>query len=274
MDIISSVQNNHIKRWYKLLSKKGREEQSAFLVEGFRLVEEAIRSGADIQAIIIDSEKSLPEKMVSNLPQGCPVYTAAPHVVAKISSAETPQGIVAVVGMQEVFQAEEIGKIFGQRSFFLAMLDGVQDPGNVGTIIRTADAAGVDAVILGEGTADLYNPKTVRSTMGSLFHLPVIKGNLQEWAGYCQAAGGKVIASAVNGETAYTESVFSNNEGKVALIIGSEADGVSPDLLQLADVRVNIPIYGQAESLNAAVAAAVLLYEGARQRSVKPRQEE
>jgi TrmH family RNA methyltransferase len=139
----------------------------------------------------------------------------------------------------------------------LLLIDAVQDPGNIGTMIRTADAAGIDAVILGEGCADLYNPKVVRSTQGSLFHMPVIKGNLSEIIDELKQIGTPVYGTALEGASPFEEVEKSS---RFALLVGNEGQGVSKELLEKTTKNLYIPIYGKSESLNVGIAAGILMY--------------
>lgn len=140
----------------------------------------------------------------------------------------------------------------------LLLVDAVQDPGNIGTMIRTADAAGIDAVVLGKGSADAYNPKTLRSAQGSHFHIPIIRGDLADWIEDLQDREVKVYGTALQEAVVYTEVETS---GSFALIVGNEGSGIHPQLLAKTDQNVIIPILGQAESLNVAVATGILLYQ-------------
>jgi TrmH family RNA methyltransferase len=147
------------------------------------------------------------------------------------------------------------------------MLDEIQDPGNLGTILRTAEAAGVDAVVLGKGSVDLFNGKVVRATMGALFRLPVFTQPLVEVTASLKRLGTRILVSSLNeGSLAYDEADYS---GKIGMVIGNEGRGVSADMTQMADSLVHIPLYGRAESLNAAVAAGILVYEAKRKRKSK-----
>jgi TrmH family RNA methyltransferase len=144
------------------------------------------------------------------------------------------------------------------KNLLLLLLDEIQDPGNLGTILRTAEAAGVDAVVLGKGSVDLYNGKVMRATMGALFRLPVFSRSLPEMAEEWRAQGGRLLVSSLRDDSvAYDEADYS---GKTAIVIGNEGRGVSSALIEKADQLVHIPIYGQAESLNAAVAAGIFVY--------------
>ncbi|QNU25870.1 TrmH family RNA methyltransferase [Geobacillus zalihae] len=244
MKRIESPKNARVKQWKKLLTKKGRDETGLFLLEGFHLVEEAVKSNAPLVELMVDERTAIPPGWDVSVP----VVIVTEAVMKAISSTETPQGIAAVC---RKLPAE----LEGVKTALL--IDAVQDPGNLGTMIRTADAAGIDAVILGEGCADVYNPKVVRATQGSLFHLPVVKGDLVQWIARFKEQGipvyGTALENAVDYRTVPPSSSF-------ALLVGNEGSGVRRDLLRLTTENVYIPIYGQAESLNVAVAAGILLY--------------
>ncbi|MDF2668553.1 MAG: methyltransferase, TrmH family, partial [Paenibacillus sp.] len=189
---IVSVNNDRVKQWSRLLDKKGRDQQGKFLVEGTHLVMEAIRSRAPIESIVYAEFRGIPQEITEVLaashiePSRFEWISVSEEVLTKCTDAQTPQGVFAVVNKQvtslEVLWGGGLGD--GGSSFSPAVLvvvvDGVQDPGNLGTIIRGADAVGATAVIIGRGTVDLYNPKTVRSTMGSMFHLPIIETDLEQ----------------------------------------------------------------------------------------------
>lgn len=247
--MIESVHNPKVKRWVELQQKKGREKYGSFLIEGVRLVEEALSSHAPVEAVIWQVDKSF--SFLAKLPPSIEQWQVSEAVMKKISSTEQSQGIVAVVAMERK-------KVIDFDGNLLLLVDGVQDPGNLGTIIRTADAAGVDMVILGEGTVDLYNPKTVRSTMGSLFHLPVVSASLAQAIAELKEKGVVVVASSLATDQWYDEVDYGH---KVALIVGNEGNGIRWEVLTLADQLVKIPIYGKAESLNVSVATALMLYE-------------
>ncbi|WP_139491624.1 TrmH family RNA methyltransferase [Brevibacillus dissolubilis] len=265
-EFITSVQNPYIKKLYSLHNRKGREETGTYLVEGPHLVEEAIRSGADIRAILYNIEYAMHpdcERALEETGRDLDIYAVSQQIMEKLSETKSPQGIIAVVGMPDRSFATW-WKTASERDFLLLILDELQDPGNLGTILRTADAAGVDAVILGQGSVDIYNGKVVRATMGSLFRLPVFVEKLDEVVDEVKSKGGSLLVTALGGESrSYDEPLYS---GKTAIVIGNEARGVSQELKQAASQLVHIPLYGRAESLNAAVAAGVMLYEAQRQR--------
>ncbi|MED4878882.1 RNA methyltransferase [Anoxybacillus geothermalis] len=244
MKRIESPKNARVKQWKKLLTKKGRDETGLFLLEGFHLVEEAVKSRAPLVELMVDERTAIPPGWDVSVP----VVIVTEAVMKAISSTETPQGIAAVC---RKLPAE----LEGVKTALL--IDAVQDPGNLGTMIRTADAAGIDAVILGEGCADVYNPKVVRATQGSLFHLPVVKGDLVQWIARFKEQGipvyGTALENAVDYRTVPPSSSF-------ALLVGNEGSGVRREWLEMTTETIYIPIYGQAESLNVAVAAGILLY--------------
>ncbi|UUZ90316.1 RNA methyltransferase [Paenibacillus sp. P25] len=182
-------------------------------------------------------------------------------VLAKCTDTQTPQPVFAVVPKppwrpQQLLEAS-------RHSGLVVVIDGIQDPGNLGTIIRSADAVGATGVLLGRGTVDLYNPKTVRSTMGSLFHLPIAEGPLGEWSPQAAEAGIRVAATSLQGAVSRYEYDF---RPATWFIIGNEGAGVSAEALELSQHQVLIPMKGRAESLNAAMAATVVLFEAMRRR--------
>lgn len=243
--IIESVKNQKVKDWKKLQSKKGREKAKAFLIEGPHIIEEAAKANAPIIEIIVTEDTDFSGYLFKDTPT---VYTVTEKVMKELTDTETPQGILAVCEIHESTLPEK-GKFI--------LLDAIQDPGNLGTIIRTADSAGYDGVLLGNGTVDLYNSKVLRSTQGSLFHIPIRKVALQTVIKDFTEAGVSIFATEVSGGTPYNKLVGIEH---YALIMGNEANGVSKEFQDLAHEKVYIPIYGGAESLNVAVAAGILMY--------------
>lgn len=249
--MITSVHNPKVKRWQELQQKKGRDRHRAYWIEGERIVREAIASNAPIEAVVWQSGKVSP--LLRTIPTHVEQWEVSEAVFKKLQTTEQSQGIAAIVAMKGYSLDEDAmtGALF-------LLVDGVQDPGNLGTIIRAADAAGVDAVFLGEGTVDLYNPKTVRSTMGSLFHLPIHTASLDVLIPKLRERGIQVVASALDTEHDYDRTTYAE---RVAIVVGNEGSGIAPAVLARADRLVKIPIYGAAESLNVGVATALLLYE-------------
>ncbi|WP_432358269.1 TrmH family RNA methyltransferase [Sporosarcina sp. UB5] len=249
MKRIESTQNALVKHWKKLTtSKKDRDKSEEFIVEGFHLVEEALKTEGTILHLIIREDLEVPASWKTDNLQLIQVTKA---VAKELVETEQSQGIFAHC-RQPGHTDDEAAKWKK-----LLFIDAVQDPGNIGTMIRTADAAGMDAVILGKGSADPFNPKTVRSGQGSHFHIPVVRGELGDWIERAKSAGIKIIG------TGLQNAVDHYNVGPLnefALIVGNEGSGVSDEYLSKADDIVKIPLYGKAESLNVAIAAGILLY--------------
>ncbi len=242
---ITSLKNPKIQTWKALKDRKGRRETGCFLVEGRKMVEEAIASAFPVETVLLDAAR-IGE---FTIPGGINVCTMPDHVLAAVCDTKTPQGIAAVVRMADV-------PVTGKR---LVAMDGVQDPGNVGTIIRTADAAGFEGVILSQQCADVFSPKVLRATMGSVFRMGVkvtedlpglLKGMADE--------GASVISSQLDGTPFYRRESVGET---FVLVIGSEGSGVTDEVKAIATHKVKLPMRGGAESLNAAVAAGIMMYE-------------
>ncbi|USG64278.1 23S rRNA (guanosine(2251)-2'-O)-methyltransferase RlmB [Brevibacillus ruminantium] len=269
-ELITSVQNPLVKRLHQLLDRKGREEQNRFLVEGAHLVEEALNSGAGVVTVLYDEQREIDPaclRAIEKRQTEIEVVAVSAAVLAKLTETKNPQGIVAEV-KKNTRDWQEWMESAANRDYMLLLLDEIQDPGNLGTILRTAEAAGVDGVVLGAGSVDLYNGKVIRSTMGALFRLAVFVRPLPEAIQKVRQQGGRILVSSLKENSlAYHEAAYG---GKVALVIGNEGRGVSTQVADLADSYVHIPLYGRAESLNAAVAAGILVYEAQRHRTFPP----
>jgi len=250
--MITSPANPTLKLIRALQSKRrARENEGAFVIEGPRLLEEAARAGVTPRTILHTpnlDERSL--AIIRSLPSA-PTQTVTPALLASVSETESPTGLLAIVPFPSPTALPP--------SSFSLVLDGIADPGNLGTLLRTAEAAGVAAAYLMPGTVDAYNPKVVRAAMGAHFRLPLLETT---WEALPVEAASVWVAD-LAGET-YTQV---NWRAAQAIIIGSEADGPSEAALTFTPNRVTIPMPGRAESLNAAVAAGILLFEAARQRS-------
>lgn len=243
MEHITSLKNPKVAAWKALKDRKGRRESGCFLVEGRKMVEEALKSAFDVEAVLVQEGVSFPDGLTM------PVYELPAHVLAAVCDTKTPQGIAAVVRMKE---QSALGK-------HIVVLDGVQDPGNVGTIIRTADAAGLDGVLLSNQCADVFSPKVLRATMGSIFRMNLrttddLPGELTK----LREKGYSILSSQLDGTPFYEREKVAE---RFALIIGNEGNGVSEQVQQTATHQVRLPMRGGAESLNAAIAAAIMMYE-------------
>ena len=245
LEHITSLKNPKVTTWKSLKDRKGRKENGCFLVEGRKMVEEAIASVFPVETVLVDDAR-LGE---FTLPAGIPAYTMPAHVLAAVCDTKTPQGIAAIVRMAEV-------ELRGPR---LVAMDGVQDPGNVGTIIRTADAAGFDGVIMSAQCADVFSPKVLRATMGSVFRMGIrVTDDLPGVLSQMVKEGASVLSSQLDGEPFYQRSPLNEH---FVLVIGSEGNGVTDEVKAVATHKVKLPMRGGAESLNAAVAAGIMMYE-------------
>ncbi len=245
--LIQSTQNPAVKRMRSLLTKKGRRETGLHLIEGERLVSEAAASGAKIECVFTE-EGRMPVYC------GCgSVYEAPRHVMESISDTETPQGICAAVRTPSLQPPAEYPE------GMIIALDCVQDPGNMGTVIRTADAMGAAGILLGAGCADPFSPKALRSTMGSIYHIPIWQGELVTELARLRDCGFCLICGHLEGGEELPKP------GKrCLLIIGNEGNGVSDEVAALCN-KYRLPMFGRAESLNASVAAGIIMYEIARE---------
>ncbi|MGQ5709617.1 TrmH family RNA methyltransferase [Lactobacillus sp. PSON] len=251
MQQISSVNNKTIKDLAKLNKKKYREDSGLYIIEGFHLIEEALKSGKKFQYLLgTDEALSKAEKMGVDITSKT-VILINKAIARHLSDTKNSQEIFMVL---KINQPKNFSFNYGK----WVLLDNLADPGNVGTIIRTADAAGFDGVILSPESVDLYNPKTQRSMQGSQFHIDLIKRDLSQVIADFQENGIPVYASMLD-KTAKELSDF-EKVSQLALVIGNEAHGVSDLISEMSDEKLYIPIKGQAESLNAAVAAGIMIY--------------
>ena len=243
MNIITSKANNVVKKAKKLHRKKYRKD--SYLIEGWHLFEEAVSNGAELIRIFALAEYA------ERLADFSQVIFVSPEILADLADSKTPQGIVAEVA----FERKEIPSELSGRYLFL---EDVQDPGNVGTIIRTADAAGFDGVFISSSSADIYNLKTLRSMQGSHFHLPVYRMDTADFIRLTQSSRLPILASTLSSTSIDYREVDSKD--RFALVMGNEGQGISPEMTEAADVLVHISMKGQAESLNVAVAAGILIF--------------
>lgn len=256
--MITSISNASVKHVAALGRAKGRREQDAFVVEGPKMVSE-IPEG-DLLKLYVSEE--FDRERYASLLHGRSYEMVSARVFREMSDTQTPQGILAVARMRHI-SLEELVCAGADGNAFILLLEDIQDPGNLGTILRTAEGAGVTGIVMSEGCADIYNPKVVRSTMGAIFRVPFFctadfHGAVERVRERC-----KVYAAHLKGEYAYDRGDYAKD---TAFLIGNEAKGLREDTASLADTWVRIPMMGKVESLNAAVAASILMYELYRQR--------
>ncbi|MBP1753611.1 MAG: hypothetical protein H6Q59_9 [Firmicutes bacterium] len=259
--IISSMSNAQVKNLTLLLKKaREREEQGTFVIEGIKMFEEAKEAGLLKKAYA--SESFYHEKVVEE-----PDYfddldyeILTDSVFKETSETKTPQGIMGTVKMAEY----HLDRMLKDPRACLLLLEDIRDPGNLGTMIRTAEGAGVTGIILSDSSVDVYNPKVIRATMGSIYRVPFYQAkDFYETLAQIKEQGIEIYAAHLQGIPYDTEGSFRK---RCAFLIGNEANGLSDHASDLADTRIKIPMEGKVESLNAAVAAAILMYEAARQR--------
>jgi len=253
------ISQSFLKSCQKLLLKKYRDQEGKYLIEGAHLVGEALSSGANVQSLLITAEFSqhpdAPAILRRAGKRGVPVLTVSPQISARLSDMVSSQGVSAVVAVSQP-SLQTVWRKSAPASLVVA-LDAVADPGNLGTIIRTADWFGADAVVVSAGAVDLYNPKVLRATMGSLYHLPVISGvSTEDLIAAARAHGYTIIATVSRDGLAPSRGMFSD---RTILLFGSEANGLPGRIVESADIRLTIPRFGSAESLNVAMSVASLL---------------
>lgn len=250
--IIESNQNKIIKEVNSLKAKKERDKTGLFILEGKRLVDE-IPNSWEIK-YLLKAESYSEDINFEN------VYTVKDSLFEKISETVNPQGILAVCHIKEF----DVTNVDYSNSPFFVVLENVTDPGNMGTLIRTADAAGADGIFLSKGCVDIYNPKVIRATMGSIFHLPIYRNlNLMDLMEDFKNNNVKTLAAHLKGtSTPYKVDMTT----ACAVIIGNEANGLSDEISEMASDLVKIPMPGKAESMNAGIAGGILIYEAVRQR--------
>lgn len=258
--MITSTRNRRVVAAARLKKRGIREQYKRFLLEGAQATEEGLMAGA-VEAVfhVKGSTGRVPEVVAAAQEAGLEVIEVSDSVMAHLTSAVTPQGLVAIARFVDR-PAEELRADDG----VIPVLCSVRDPGNAGTILRSADAAGATAVAFTKDSVDVYNPKTVRASAGSLFHLPIVRdADTAELVGGLKERGAQVLAADARGELTMYEADLT---GPTALLLGNEAWGLRDETRELADASVRVPIKGRAESLNLAAAAALLLFEAARQR--------
>ncbi len=260
MQKITSKENELIKHIKKLKDKKYRDLSNEYVIEGIKLVAEAIEEQAPIKYIIVcdDCEKNegIPKELMYELAKNECIYVTE-NIFKYLTEVQTPQGILAVI--EKSTKTEDID--YSQD--IIVALDEVQDPGNLGTILRTVDSIGLKQILVSKGTADSYNPKVVRATMGAIFRVKIIEcEDLQKTLREIKKHKFKIVVSSLQTEN----SIYDIDYHKKVIIIGNEANGVEAKIQEMADEKVKIPMLGKTESLNASVATGIILYEYVRQK--------
>lgn len=260
MQFITSKDNNTIKEIKKIRDKKYRSTSKKFLIEGFRFLEEGFKSKFKIDKIFI-KESSLDkfkEKFFSYMENHLEnIFVISDSIFKEISGTENSQGVLAIVNMKEEKHNIEDG--------LYVLVDKIQDPGNLGTIIRTAHSAGCQGIILSSGTVDLYNEKTLRSTMGSVFNIPIIHDEDLTFIKTLMNNKYSLVCSSLQTDKNFYEVNLVNNS---IIVVGNEGNGISDEIMNMATSKVKIPMLGNTESLNVAIAASIMIYESVRQKLI------
>lgn len=260
MQIITSKDNEVIKNIRKLKDKKYREQEKKYIIEGIKLIEEAVEEKAQIDTIVVceDCVKDdiIEQKLLYEIAKYNCIYVSE-KVFSAVTEVTNPQGILAVVKKEN----EEESIDYDQD--VILVLDGIQDPGNLGAILRTADSVGLSQIIISKETADAYNPKVVRSTMGAIFRVKIIiSQDIVKTLKEIKKHKFKIVATSLQTD----KSIYDVDYEKKVIVIGNEANGISNEVLDISDIKAKIPMLGKTESLNASVATSVILYEYVRQK--------
>ena len=259
MIIIESKSNSLFKNLKKLKDKKKyRDEKKQYIIEGFRFVKEAIKSNTCLECVIFTEDFYKKEKeFIDSLEKlNIKLVIMTKILLDEICDTENPQGISAVAEFKD--SVLNLGNM-------IILIDKVQDPGNMGTIIRTAHAVGASSIIITKGTVDIYNDKVLRSSMGSIFYIPIIEDYNLDLVKKLKNQGYRLLVSSLQGENNFFEEDL---KGKVIIAVGNEGNGVSDEVYNISDVKVKIPMPGNSESLNVAIATSVMMYEKLRQDSI------
>lgn len=256
MDIITSRDNKIIKEVKSLYTRQGRDEKKLFIVEGYRNVKDAFAKGAEAVYVLVREDCAYDLSFIGEKRR----YILAKKIFDHVSDTVTPQGVMAVCRIKDL----SFKDITLKKNSLIVVCENLQDPGNAGTVIRTADAAGAAGVIMAKGSVDIYNPKVVRSVMSSLFSVKVVRNKpIDAVFAYLESSGIRSVAGALRSDT---EDLFNANlKGSCAIFVGNEGSGLLDTTIRRCKAAVKIPILGGAESLNASAAAAIMMYEHVRQ---------
>ncbi len=264
---ITSMQNPKVKAALQLNDRRERNQTGLFVIEGYRELKRAVDSGMEIPSLFICSEFFLGENEESLIQQinqrGAEVFVCASHVFEKLSYRDRPDGLIAVAVQMKQGLSDLAKKLKDKKNPFLVVAEAIEKPGNLGTILRSADAAGADGVIVCDRCTDIYNPNVVRASVGTLFTLPVIEAEGAETLLWLKERGVRIVAATPSATEEFTKTGL---QGAIAIAVGTEQLGLSKRWMEASEIRVLIPMHGTADSLNVATATTLLLYEVVRQR--------
>ncbi len=255
MQVITSKENEIIKNIKKLKEKKYRDKSNKFIIEGIKLVEEAIEENANIELIVICDEcietDTIPKDFLYKIAKYECIYVTK-KIFEMLTDVKSPQGVLAIINKKTS------NKNIDYSQDIIIVLDGIQDPGNLGTILRTVDSANLKQIVLSKNSADSFNPKVVRSTMGAIFRINIIESeNLMDTLKEIKENGFDILATSLDD----SKDIYDIDYKNKAIVIGNEANGVSENIQKMADDKIRIPMLGKTESLNASVATGIIIYE-------------
>lgn len=263
--MICSSRNPEVKFLRSLELKKYREQEKVFVLEGVRIIEDALQDGADFVQVfhsqMLEANPRGMELLHTLMSRGVSATLLEDRLFTEVAGTEAPQGLLAILRQPEY----SVDDLFARKSLYphIIMLNSIQDPGNLGTILRTAAGAGWAGAVLTKGTVDLYNPKSLRATMGALYKLPICRlEDTPDFIKTAREAGYQLVAADIAGQQWHFEVDFTR---PIMLIVGNEGNGIDEEILALVDRLIKIPMAPGAESLNVAIAAGVLIFEGVRQ---------
>ncbi len=264
---ITSLQNPRVKSALSLSERRERDRSGLFLIEGFRELSRAFDGDVQIQEVFFCKELFLGENEPALLEalqkQGAQLYSCSESVIRKISYRDRPDGLIAVASHMSLSFGELADQIKKIKNPFILIAESIEKPGNLGTILRSSDAVGVDAAIVCDRCTDIFNPNVVRASVGTLFTQPVIEATHEELLPWLKANGIQIVAATPHAKEEFTKTDLT---GPIAIIVGTEQLGLSDRWMDSADIQVRIPMKGCADSLNVATATTLLLYEVLRQR--------
>lgn len=265
--VLSSLQNPRVKRLVKLRDRSEREATDQFIIEGYRELLRAVESGYPIETLFICPELFLGENEPSLIQliigKGGRLWNCSEPVFRKISYRDRPDGLLAIAPQQHLKLQDLDKKMLHNQSPFLVVAEAIEKPGNLGTILRSSDAVGLDGLIVCDRCTDIYNPNVVRASVGTLFTVPVVEAEGQETLDWLKSKGIAILAATPSAAMEFTDVKMT---GPLAIAVGTEQLGLSKRWMEQADIQVRIPMCGIADSLNVAMATTLLLYEALRQR--------
>lgn len=261
-ETISSIQNPKIKEIVKLRQRKERDSQKLFIIEGYREVSLAIKSSFEIKEVFYCEEllENKESQIVGEISKkGARVFQVNKKVFAKISYGERLEGILALAKEERL----KLNDLKLSKDSLIVAVESIEKPGNLGAILRTCDAAGVQAVVVCEGKTDIYNPNCIRSSLGAFFSLPVVEETSSNTIFWLKKNNFKIFLAMPDADMEYTKADFL---GKSAIVLGSEDEGLSREWAKESNLKIKIPMKGRVDSLNVSAAASILIFEAKRQR--------